>query len=265
MAIVPLLFGGVFGLIGGLVLLAGVGRLVAWGRLRARDAGSVSSARAGPVELVGTATTHGATLPAPFSEEECLAYTYRVERYHHDDDGSDWDTVSEGSAGVPFLLSDHTGSVLVDPSRAELLFARSHRSEVGADQRPPPPVARFLESETTVEHETGSISLGPLEIATGDRHRFTAARLDPGETVYVAGKAASVYDLDVRPEGNYSYVVRQSGSRLPSLLRRLVATPFVVADGGEGVAQGRLLQRGLLYAAFGGVFTAAGLLVVVVA
>jgi len=261
-AVVPLLFGGVFVLIGGLILLAGAGRLVAWGRLRVREAGPVSSARAGPVELVGTATAHGATLPAPFAEGECLAYTYQVERYRHDDDGSDWDSVSQGSAGVPFLLSDHTGSVLVDPSGAELLFARSHRSEVGADQRPPPPVARFLESETTVEHETGSISLGPLEIATGDRHRFTATRLDPGETVYVAGEAASVYDLDVRPEGNYSYVVQGSKGGLPSLLRRFVATPFVVGDGGEKVAQGRLLKRGVLYAVVGGVFTAAGLFVV---
>ena len=257
-----LLFGGLFTLVGGLVFLAGAGRLVGWGRLRAREAGTVSTARAGAIELVGTATAHGATLPAPFSEGECLTYTYQVERYRYDDDGSDWDTVSEGSAGVPFLLSDHTGSVLVDPSGAELLFARSHRSEVDADEQPSAAIRRFLESETTVEHETGSISLGPLEVATGDRHRFTATRLDPEETVYVAGEAASVYDLDVQPEGNYSYVLRESASRLPSLLRRFVATPFVVADGGEGVAQGRLLKRGLLYAVFGGVFGAAGLFVV---
>lgn len=263
MTVVQYLFGGLFALVGGLILLAGVGRLVAWGRLRTREAGTVSSARAGPVELVGTATVHGATLPAPFSEGECLAYTYRVERYRYDDDGSNWDTVSEGSAGVPFLLSDHTGSVLVDPSGAELLFAESHRSEVDGDEQPSPAIRRFLETETTVEHETGSISLGPLDIATGDRHRFTATRLDPDETVYVAGEAASVYDLDIQPEGNYSYVIQGSGSRLPSLLGRFVAAPFVVADGGEGVAQGRLLKRGLLYAVFGGVFTAAGLFVVV--
>jgi hypothetical protein len=257
------LVGGVFALVGGLILLAGVGRLVAWGRLRLRAATAVSAARPGAVELVGTATTHETTLPAPFSAGDCLAYTYRVERYDPDDDGSNWDTVSEGSAGVPFLLSDHTGSVLVDPDGAELLFARSHRSEVDNDEEPPPVIGRFLEAETTVEHATGSISLGPLEIATGDRHRFTATRLDPGEPVYVAGEAVSVFDLDARPDGNYSHVVRRPGSRLPSLLRRLVAAPFVVADGDEAVAQRRLLRRGLLNAAFGAAFAAVGLFVLV--
>jgi len=59
---------------------------------------------------------------APFSGTEPLICGHRVERYDYDDNGSNWDTQTQGTDAVPFEV-EHGGAVVaVDPGEAEQLL-----------------------------------------------------------------------------------------------------------------------------------------------
>lgn len=260
---VPVVVGLVLGAVGLWLLADGIGDVIVWRRLRRSDAAAAYDLQAGPVELEGTASVFDTTLPAPFREAETLVYEYDVERYRPDDDGSDWETVDSGTVGVPFVLTCDGVEIVVDPTGAELLLERHDRIDLAGDEEPTGALARFVRDNEEVTHRAGSLTLGPISLTTGTRHRFTASRLDPGETVYVAGTLTPAYDASLRTDDQQWVVERQPRS----LLDRLRApTPLSIADAGETVAQKRVrnaaltsLAIGLVLGSLGAVFLLVGL------
>lgn len=222
-----------------------VRRYVHMKRLEPVDAYEVDS---GTVELEGTVHPGDRTLEAPFSGSECVAYEFEVEKYRHDDDGSNWKTKREGSAQEPFRVRDATGAVGVEPTADSLSLERDYRTVVGRGEDPPPRIQAFLDEEDTLDHDTGSFTLGPLSVETGDKHRFTERRLDPGQTVYVTGTADAMHAV----AGETPSITPTEGDRL----RSLFADPFIVADVGETHAQRRQLFGGLGALLFGLLFAA---------
>lgn len=87
----------------------------------------------GLVEVYGTAAAwNNALLRAPVSGKECLYYHYIVEEYlyqgqYGNKGGYRWIKIQDSAASVPFLLSDETGSVLVDERGAEVEISRMDR------------------------------------------------------------------------------------------------------------------------------------------
>ncbi len=112
-----------------LVLLAGFaimglgGKQFQTGRLIKNTAPEkVRSVAIGRTELRGNARDAGVTFDQPFTDGECLYYSYKVEQYveevEKDDDGNtkkkrSWETTSSHSLAAPFYLDDGTGEILV--------------------------------------------------------------------------------------------------------------------------------------------------------
>lgn len=241
--VVPLTAIGLWG------LAAGASKLVVWRRLRRSRAAAAYDLRAGPIEVEGIASVFETTLPAPFRDDtETLLYEYTVQRYQYDDDGSDWDTVDSGTVGVPFVLTVDGVEVVVDPTDAEIHLTSLDRLELDADEEPTGALARFIQENQDVTHRAGSFSLGPIDIATGTRHRFSVSRLDPGETCYVTGTMTPAYDARFRTDDQQWVIEKQSRSLLDSVR---APTPLTVADVAEAEAQKRIRNSGLFRLAIG--------------
>ena len=148
--------------------------------------------RPGKADIKGTArrTEDGSTTKSPISRKEALAT--KVEEYRQDQDGNEhgggWRTVYENEGDVPFVTEDRTGEVRVDPTHSEtnLNLEMRNKAGVGVGEEPPDDVRRFLESEEEVD-AASSASLGPLDF--GPRRRYSEGVVEPGDDVYVLGKA----------------------------------------------------------------------------
>lgn len=160
----PLVFGLANNELFAVAAFAGAGVVaVWWGAVNLRDGYEIwthdpvdaAAVRheSGVVEVSGTAKPLHGTVTAPYSNESCLAYEYRMEERQtdfDDDDTTDWRTVESGEDSVPFLVEDDTGRVPVDP--------------VGAD-----------------------ISMNDTDYSSSSRTRRIEGRVDVGETVHVFG------------------------------------------------------------------------------
>lgn len=95
-----------------------------WRRARLIDdtpTSRVRSAAQGYVELSGRATLPAATqLAAPLSGRPCVWWLFRIERKRQSGKNTRWETVNKGISNQPFLLTDETGSCVVNPQGAEV-------------------------------------------------------------------------------------------------------------------------------------------------
>lgn len=201
---------------------------------------------AGPVEIEGAARTDdGATVTAPFTGSECLAYTYEVEELRSTGKSSSWQTLDEGMAGVDFLVADDTGQVRVDPTGADIRL-EEHTLRVGPGDELPERLVQYIEQTDDVEKQDASLDLGITELHLGNEQRFTERRLDLGEEVYVYGAATR------GPSTGW-------GSDLvDAVVRDGPGTPvFVVSDTDERGTAWRFATDGLWRVAVGGVLLAA--------
>lgn len=252
--LLPLLFLGVFLVVGLAIVAYGVANLWTYVQLKSMTPTDAHAVGSGTVEVEGEAAVGEHTIEAPFTGEDCLAYEFEVEEYHYDDDGSNWQTEVQGTETVPFRIEDGTGAVGVEPTASSLSVERDYRVDVGRDEQPPERVREFLEGRSDLDHETGSFDLGPVSIGTGDRRRFTERRLDPGTTAYVAGTAEPTTAVD-----GASPTVH--GPDASGRLGRLFGAPFVVADAGEDETEWRHLKLGIGSLLFGALFAAIPLFV----
>lgn len=250
-SLVPVVFVSVFALVGVGILGYGLANLRTYVQLRSMTPTACGSVGSGTVEIAGEAEAGRRTLEAPFTGETCVAYEFEVEKYRHDDDGSNWKTRASGTESVPFRATDGTGVVGVKPDEDSLSLERDYRVVAGRDGEPPERIRAFIDGRDDLDHDTGSFDLGPLSLGTGDKHRFTERRLDPGMDAYVTGTAEPTTGVDGATPTITDTVTADAG-----LLARTLADPFVVADAGEGEAQRRYLKLGLGAAAFGALFTA---------
>lgn len=103
----------------------------------------------GLVEICGEALpcAEGQTLQSPFTKNDCLYYHYTIEEFRRQGKRSRWVTLQEHTEAQPFLLRDDTGTVLVDPTGAEVAIPQDYQSgsRLGIDPRPE--VQDFLRAE----------------------------------------------------------------------------------------------------------------------
>lgn len=151
----------------------------------------VESLSAGVSEVAGTARPHPehGTIPAPFSEDECLVAEWEIEEYESDDDGGHWETVARGVESVPFHVDDGTGKLLVDPHEDAVLDVDEDaepRIRVDSGESPPSAVESFVAREPSVG-ASGDSLLGVLNFGSAGDRRYYHHLIRPGEEVYAFG------------------------------------------------------------------------------
>lgn len=168
--------------VGGLVLKLGIDRIRLGHRmLRSDPASTASVAQAsGVVEVEGTARPLAGPTTGKFSDEPALVQSYKRERKDErtDDDGTtttEWQTVTEGTDTVPFLVADDSGTVAVDPDGASLSMTRKR---VDTD--------RSLTGRSDIREYEG--------------------RIGPGDDVYVYGARRSASEEADQLEGESVYI-----------------------------------------------------------
>lgn len=203
--------------------------------------------RAGPVEIEGEAVPvdDGRTVTAPFTDTECLAYTFsaeeRVDSQTPDDaprsDDGVYQILDSGTNATEFRIEDETGSVHVDPDGAEFEFeTQTHEHFPWRDL--PAPIEDYVESTDAVDRQESVLESVPVLkyvatwIVTNDR-RFVEGRLDIGETVYVRGQATRTPERD----GESVDAVVGDGPEV---------SDFVVADTSRRATARRFARRGLV-------------------
>lgn len=253
-SVIFLLFVGIFVLVGVGMAVVGANRLRAWRTMRQMEPKDMVL-EPGLQEFEGRAHAIDEPVMAPFTGSRSLVCEYQVERYDHDDDGSNWDTVTSGVDTVPFEVDQGMSTAAVDPAGATYLLTEEFHVDTRAGDDLPPRVQEYADDNLS----TGStIELGPIELG-GRRYRFTEERLDDGEEVYVLGPAelnpsSSPGDSDAR-------LAVAPGDR--SWRQRLFGEQFVVSDTSEEQATRRQLKSavGLLVIGLG--FAGIGIVVIV--
>lgn len=219
----------------------------------------IRSLAMGPVEIKGTAQKHEEILTSPFSDEECVAYTYSINKYTQDSDGnSDWNTAEAGKKAVPFLIDDGTGRVLVEPEGAEMEMTENNMYELKEGEENPTEVQSFLDQRTELfeNHEDLGIT-GMAELVTstdvrlGDaddsgRRRYAETYIPVGDEVYVYGRAEERVG-NAAPENERNIVVTKGDVPL-----------FKISNSSEEDVMGQSRKMVISGAVFGFLFSVAG-------
>lgn len=251
-------FLGLFVLVGVVLFLGGIGSLWVGYRIRRAEPDRVTDAvSGGSVDLEGTAAPHEETLEAPFTGRECIGYEYEVEEYHHDDDGSNWQTKDRGEVLVPFLLEDSDGTVLVRTDGVNIdIDDDRERIQVAGGEEPPQKVREFIEGNEHVNSENKSLDLKITEVSYGDRRRYTEHVLLPGETTYVSGVARPPSHADTRIPRDASAVVGppESDGVLERARQKMSPLSFLVSDAPMAEAAKRRFVSGVVLTGAGVLF-----------
>ncbi|MBI2345508.1 MAG: hypothetical protein HYV03_01165 [Deltaproteobacteria bacterium] len=141
----------------------------------------VRSLAMGQVEVSGAAAPWKETLAAPFTEHACLYYSYTIEEYRRSGKSSRWVTVDKENRGVPFLLRDETGAVLVDPAWADVDIPEDYQEVSGMGNDPSTKVQGFVRQK--------GISFEGF-LGVNKKMRFTEYHIAPQDRVFILGTAA---------------------------------------------------------------------------
>lgn len=181
------------------------------------DVGTVPGS--GLVEVSGRVHDVPEPLTAPVSGADCLSYTLTIEEYRQDDDVTkEWTTVDRVERATPFVLTDDTGTVTIDPADPDTL-----RCDIA-----------------TPERETREVSEGdPPDLAgdigvTGDDaypRRYRETHLPAADELYVLGEATSNGDR-IENSGGQPFVLSTDGER-HTVVRH---TAYSLLASGIGVA-----------------------------
>lgn len=194
----------------------------------------IESIAMGTTEVSGTVKPgpSGQTVQHPMLDgKDCVYYKRVVEKYDHDDDGSNWNTVEEETVSNNFSVTDGTGEVLVNPAEAEFdLEDEAHQREqytVKSDD----PVPRALSDISGVSED----SFLP-NFLTGERYRVTVDAIWVGLDVFVFGTSTR-RDSERSSRNEENIVIGQPrDSDNNGLLQRVSPTaeiPFVISNQSE--------------------------------
>lgn len=214
------------------------------GRIADTETTPVRDVRPGPVELKGTArAAEGeSTFASPIRGTDALAARVEVEEWESSGQGGgSWETVHEEERAVPMTVDDGTAEIGVElPPEGELNAERT-RTKVESGEDAPEPIRRYLEERDAVDR-VESRDVGPLSI--GERRRYAEGVVEPGEEVYVLGRARE----ERAGWGDRSHVVDGPTE----------AGDFVLSDKSEAelIREGK--RGGLVSLAFGGLLTVVG-------
>jgi hypothetical protein len=143
---------------------------------------AIRSIAMGLVEVFGQVVpSKGAVLKSPFTNKDCVYYTYEIEEYRRSGKSSRWVTIKKGSEGVHFFLKDETGLVLVEPRGAEIEIKSDYVFESRSGKDPPQQVKDFLKKN--------KMSFEGL-FGINRTMRFTESEICPSDNVYILGDAS---------------------------------------------------------------------------
>jgi len=227
----------------------------------------IRSVAAGRTELEGVVHSDETTLPAPFTDEECVYVEWKVEVYDYthtysEDGGTDkYDIVAEGSRAVPFYLEDGTGRILVaaddESLTAEVSTDNTHQITVGTGDSPPETVEQFIEAHDSQYENAGSLS-NPIGFVKSrykkighskQARRYTQRVIPEGGEVYVLGKAVP------REDGT----VNDGQEDLLKITRDDASDRFLLSDHGETELESHLERRTIVEIIFGLAFSTGAL------
>lgn len=234
-----------FSIVGSFSVVLGVSNLRSYRVAKARERRPPGEIHDGPVAVEGTARAGEDTLVAPFSGEECVAYTVHLAQQYTEveADRADWRTKLRDSAAVPFVAEDATGAVGVRPSVETLSLSVATRGVVEPGSEPPERVRRFVEGYDA--SDAPAFSVGPVEFdSPTDRYRYVERRIEVAGRAYVAGRADPQEAVDgVRPT-----VI---ATRNDGLFGSNAGSTAFVSDGDADVAADTQLTASLAYIGVG--------------
>lgn len=140
----------------------------------------VRSLAMGLVEVGGAAEPWKETLKSPFTEHDCVYYSYTIEEHRRSGKNRRWVTVNKGAQGVPFFLRDETGAVLTDPTSAEVDIPNDYREESGMGDDPSAKIQGFLRRQGVAFEGFFGVN---------KRMRFTEYHIAPRDRLYILGTA----------------------------------------------------------------------------
>lgn len=202
----------------------------------------------GSVKVAGTTVPadESGTVTAPISGTECLAYRYEIKQRETQANDFDNDqppgmeplqTVYSGSDGVPFLLDDGTGQVVVDPSDAEFQFGTDNEFEkwFPPDKSLPGDLSRRLESIDSIDAMGEQFNIWATDLRQHREQRMTERRLDVDESATVVGQCSretgDVWGVDARiAESDGQPFLISDGDSQNSI--RQIARPVLLNLGG---------------------------------
>lgn len=160
----------------GLFLFLGTISLLNSRKIENIPSSCISDLKEGLVEIKGIARKTQ-VLESPFTKTECVLYKYKVEIDRSGKRGADVNVDSGDSYAVPFLLEDATGTVLVYPQAAALMFPSTYRFQLRAGDVLPDNLRQFLQK------------LGVQDQLAGKRLDFKEQCIKEGEEIYILGRA----------------------------------------------------------------------------
>ncbi len=142
----------------------------------------VRSLAMGMVEVFGEAfPSKGKLFKSPFSGKDCVWCKWAVDDYRSSGKSSHWQTIRSGLLSDCFFLRDDTGTVLVDPNKANVDVPVHFQAESGSFKGKLPATAvSFLKEE-------GISTTGFLGLSK--KLRLEEHYIEPGEKIYVMGTA----------------------------------------------------------------------------
>ncbi len=188
------------------------------------------SAAQGYAEIKGWAEAfEGHPLLSPLTHSACCWYEYRIEREDRDGDGdTSWTTVASGRSGRPLMVHDETHRALIEPRGGDVVTR--HR-------------------EQWYDRKGGlNIDIGPVELGSGRRHRYTEKRIHDGEPVYALGNLRTLDEgamadyftplMKDEPAGPLVEAARNQARRSEPMhvleKHRDRRRPFIISTDGEG-------------------------------
>jgi hypothetical protein len=159
------------------------------GRIADTETTPVRDLQPGTVEVKGTAhPAEGASpIESPITEADALASHVEIEKYQSSNQGSgSWKTIHEERDTVPMVVDDGTGRVRVELPPDGKLNLDAIRTRVSGGEEPPKPIQRFVEQASAID-EAARRDIGPLSL--GERRRYSEGVIEPGEEVYLLGRA----------------------------------------------------------------------------
>jgi hypothetical protein len=133
----------------------------------------IRSIAMGLVEIYGVVVPKN-LLKTPFTKKDAVYYKYKVEEYRSQGRNSKWVTVDRGETRSHFYLKDKTGSVLIDPTGAQIDIPYDY-SFKSSSKKQPPEVIRFLNTRK--------------KRWFGNPRRYTEYFIAPNDKLYILGTA----------------------------------------------------------------------------
>lgn len=138
----------------------------------------IRSMAMGQVEIQGQAVDCQC-FTAPFTQNRCVYYSYRVEKWVQGNKRNYWKTIHHDDTRLaPFYLSDETGKAIIYPDGAEFSLPEDFSLTTDLFTNIPSHIVEFLDAR--------GVSYKNL-LGGNKKLRFRETYIGPGEGVYVLG------------------------------------------------------------------------------